>query len=81
MTRTRRRKKHGGDRPEKPERDGRGGIYGRGLPPGEFAIEVTRRERRAQENEVGKLQRGDVDPDDAPTKPLRSKLWEWWKRW
>ncbi len=81
MSRTRRRKKHGDDRPEKTERDGRGGIYGRKLPPLDFIVAVVRRDRRARDAEVGKLERGAVDPDDTPVKPKPRSKWEWWKRW
>lgn len=81
MSRTRRRQKHGDDSPAKDQRDGRGGIFGKRLPPNEFAVEVVRRDRRARESEADKIQRGAVDPDDTPVKPKPLKLWQWWKRW
>lgn len=77
MSRTRRRK-HWGE----PGKDRDGTIRPEGaIIPRDFTIEVQRRDRRTREDEVGKLQRGEIDPDDLPVKPVRKRLWQFWKRW
>lgn len=49
--------------------------------PQDFAVEVTRRERREREADADRQAKGRVDPDDTPTKPVRRRLWQFWRRW
>lgn len=79
MSRTRRRKKHGDDRPAKDQRDGRGGVFGKGLPPMDFIRAVIRRDRRARDAETDKLERGAAEPDDVPAQPKPRAKWRWWR--
>ncbi len=77
MSRTRRHKPHG-----KPGHDRDGTIRPEGkITPDDFTVEVQRRDRREHEAEVGKLAKGEVDPDDVPAKPARRRLWQLWRRW
>ena len=77
MSRTRRRKRWG-----LPGRDRDGVIQPASqVPPDDFVVEVIRRERRERDAEVDRLARGVTDPDDVPTKPMRRRLWELWRRW
>ncbi|MNY74421.1 hypothetical protein D3C86_2134520 [compost metagenome] len=77
MSRTTRRKRYGDSG---VERDGQPPDLGIHLAF-EFAIEVTRRDRRAREQEAERLAKGVIDPDDTPTKPRPRRLWQYWKGW
>lgn len=77
MSRTRRRKPHGEpgigrDGAIRPEGAGR---------HDDFTVEVKRRERREREADAARQARGEVEPDDTPTMPVRRRLWQLWRRW
>lgn len=77
MSRTRHRKRSGDSG---VERDGQPPDEGIHLAS-EFAVEVTRRDRRAREQETERLAKGAIEPDDTPTKPRPRRLWQYWRRW
>lgn len=77
MSRTRRCKHYGN---AGVNRDGRPPDEGKPLPR-DFAIEVTRRDRRTRQDEAGKTGRGEIDPDDTPAPPRPKRLWQFWRRW
>lgn len=76
MSRTRRHK-HSGDKGL--DRDGAIRPEGQ-IHPHDFAVEVIRRERREREAEADRLAKGAADPEDTPTKPVRRRLWQLWRR-
>lgn len=76
MSRTKRRKPQGD-----PGIDRDGAIRPEGqVRPDDSVVEVTRRERREREADADRLAKGEVDPDDTPTKPVRRRLWQLWRR-
>jgi len=77
MSRTRRRKPRG-----ELGLDKDGTIRPEGqVRPDDFAVEVTRRERREREADADRQAKGEVDSDDTPVKPVRRRLWQLWRRW
>src|SRR5690606_27070556 len=48
------------------------------MPADEFTVEVTRRDRREREADADRQARGEADPDDTPTKPVRRRLMRIW---
>lgn len=77
MSRTRRRQPQG---QAGIDRDGAIRPEGQ-VHPDDFAVEVTRRERREREADADRQAKGAIDPDDTPTKPVRRRLWQLWRRW
>ena len=76
MSRTRRRKHLGA---KGLDRDGAIRPEGQ-VSPHDFDVEVIRRERRERDAEADRLAKGAVDPEDTPTKPVRRRLWQLWRR-
>ena len=77
MSRTKRRKRWG---QPGTARDGKAGIVGK-APADEISTMVTRPDRREREREAERIAKGLADSDDTPTKPVRRRLWRFWRWW